>query len=523
MKGLVKSERMIPSLNPATMEINTEIPATPVDDVPGIIEKARAAQEKWGATSLDKRIKLLNRAREYVLAHIDEFSQIITKDNGKTIFESMNAEIMAMFDTIDFVAKNASKIIGDENLKNLLFTLCGLKSRNVLEPAGVSCIISPWNFPFANVWQELPMALAAGNAVVHKPAEITAWSGDLTRRIFEEIGAPEGLVNVVQGSGSQLGGAMLSAGVDNVVFTGSVSVGKRLMAACAETLTPVTLELGGKDPFIVFDDADVERAAGGAVWSAFMNAGQVCASAERIYVHKKVADKFLERVVELTEKLRLGNGLDKETDMGPMISEEQLHVVESHVADAVARGARLLTGGRRWQGLPGFFFEPTVLVNVDHSMACMTEETFGPTMPVMTFSSEDEAVALANDTRFGLTASVWTKSPQRAERLAARIKTGTVTANNHALTAGFAVCPWGGVKDSGVGRVHSAYGLKAQTNIKNVTFHKPMSSKDIWWHPYTQEKFDSMKSLLFLQHEKGGGGKLAHLKKVVKAFMKFSK
>ena len=515
--------RMIESLNPATLEVNAEIPATPIEDVPGIIERARKAQEKWAAVSLGKRLDLLHRAKDYVVAHIDEFSRAITLDNGKTIFESMNAEIMAMLDTIEFVSKNASKILGDEELKNMIFTLSGLKSRNVFEPAGVSCIISPWNFPFANVWQELPMAIAAGNAVVHKPAEITAMSGDLTRKIFEEIGAPEGLVNVVQGSGSALGAEMLKAGVDNVMFTGSVAVGKRLMAACAETLTPVTLELGGKDPFIVLDDADIERAAGGAVWSAFLNAGQVCASAERIYVHESIADKFIDLVVKKTEQLRLGNGLDKETDMGPMISAEQLAVVEAHVNQAVEKGAQVLTGGKRWDGLPGFFYEPTVLVDVDHSMDCMMEETFGPTMPIMTFSSEDEAVALANDTRFGLTASVWTRSRSRAERLARRIKTGTVTANNHALTAGFAVCPWGGVKESGVGRVHSAYGLKAQTNIKNVTFHKPMASKDLWWQPYTGEKFNSMKSLLYLQYAKGNGSRMSHLMNVVKGFKKFLK
>lgn len=517
------TERMIKSINPATLEVNAEIPATPLEDVPGIIEKARKAQERWAEVPLNKRIELLQRARDYVVANIDEFSRIITIDNGKTIFESMNAEIMAMLDTIEFVSKNASKILGDEKLKNMLFTLSGLKSRNVFEPAGVSCIISPWNFPFANVWQEIPMAIAAGNAVVHKPAEITALCGDLTRKIFEEIGAPEGLVSVVQGSGSQLGSAMLKAGVDNVIFTGSVSVGKRLMAACAETLTPVTLELGGKDPFIVLDDADVERAAGGAVWSGFLNAGQVCASAERIYVHEKIADQFIELVVNKTKKLRLGNGLDKETDMGPMISEDQLSIVESHVREAVDKGARVLTGGKRWDGLPGYFYEPTVLVDVNHSMSCMVEETFGPTLPIMTFSSEDEVVALANDTRFGLTASVWTKSRERAERMARRIKTGAVTANNHALTAGFAVCPWGGVKESGIGRVHSAHGLKAQTNIKNVTFHKPMASKDLWWHPYTEEKFNSMKSLLYVQYQKGKGGKLSNLMSVVKGFMKFLK
>jgi succinate-semialdehyde dehydrogenase/glutarate-semialdehyde dehydrogenase len=514
---------MIKSINPATLEVNAEIPATPLEDVAGIVDQARQAQEKWAGVSLEKRIELLHRAKDYVVSNIDEFIRIITMDNGKTVFESMNAEIMGMLDTIEFVSKNASKILGDENLKSTIFTLSGLKSRNVFEPCGVSCIISPWNFPFANVWQEIPMALAAGNAVIHKPAEVTAWVGDLTRRIFEEIGAPPGLVSVLQGSGSRLGAEILKAGVDNVIFTGSVPVGKRLMAACAETLTPITLELGGKDPFIVLDDADVERAAGGAVWSAYMNAGQICASAERIYVHEKVADQFIDLVVKKTGQLRLGNGLDKETDMGPMISEDQLNIVDSHVKQAVEKGARVLKGGKRWHGLPGYFYEPTVLVDVDHSMDCMIEETFGPTMPIMRISSEDEAVALANDTGFGLTASVWTRSRQRAERMARRIKTGTVTANNHALTAGFAICPWGGVKESGVGRVHSAHGLRAQANIKNVTFHKAMASRDLWWHPYTEEKFKSMKSLLTLQYDKSSGGRAAHLVTVAKAFMKLLK
>lgn len=517
------SPKMIKSINPATLEVNAELPATNPEAIVDIVAKAREAQKKWAAVGLDKRIELLNRARQYVIDNADELARNITQDNGKTIFESLNAEIMSMLDTVDFIAKNAAKVLGDEKLKNTIFSMSGIKSKNVFEPMGVSFVISPWNFPFANVWQELPMALAAGNAVIHKPAGITALSGDLTRRIFEAIGAPEGLVTIVQGNGSVLGEAVLKHGVDNVVFTGSVPVGKWLMAKCAETLTPITLELGGNDPFIVLDDANIERAAEGAVWSAFLNAGQVCASAERFYVHEKVFDKFIEIVTARTKSLRLGNGLDVNTDMGPLISEDQLGIVESHVKDAVEKGAKLAAGGNRWTGLPGWFHEPTVLTGVDHSMLCMKEETFGPTMPVMRFATDDEAVCLANDSQYGLTASVWTNSESRAARFAREVETGTITFNTHMLTAGFSVCPWGGVKDSGIGRVHSAYGLKGQTNIKNVTFQKALLKRDFWWYPYGQKKYDGMKAMIHTLHSKGAGKRISSMATMVRSFLSAGK
>jgi acyl-CoA reductase-like NAD-dependent aldehyde dehydrogenase len=288
----------------------------------------------------------------------------------------------------------------------------------------------------------------------------------------------------------------MRSGLNRVVFTGSVAVGKRLMAQAAETLTPITLELGGKDPFIVLDDADIDRASSAAVWGAFINAGQTCASVERVYVHESVAEKFTALVVDKTLKLRVGNGLDAGTDMGPLISEERVRAVEGHIADARKKGAKVLTGGGRPEGLKGWFYSPTVLVDTDHTMDAVMEETFGPTLPIMKFREIDEAVRLANDSKYGLTASVWSQDIAKGKNIARRIEAGTVVVNNCLLTYGFAQLPWGGVKNSGIGRTHSIHGLLDFTSIKNITTNRPLLREDLWWYPYTQSKYKGMKGVM---------------------------
>src|SRR5205823_2707736 len=308
------------------------------------------------------------------------------------------------------------------------YGLMGRTSRIVYQPLGVVGIISPWNFPWAIPLGEVVMALMTGNAVVLKPSELTPLTGLKIGEVFKRAGLADGLLQVVTGDGTT-GAALVEARVDKIMFTGSVATGKRVAQSAARTLTPVVLELGGKDPMIVCDDANVETAASAAVWGAFSNSGQACASVERCYVHESIAPQFIESVVEKTRALRQNVGTNVETEIGAMSSERQLAIVEEHMSDAVARGARVLTGGQRAASLQGSFYEPTVITGVDHTMTIMCDETFGPVLPVMTFKTEDEAIKLANDSHFGLTASVWTRDSRRGKRIAEQLEAGTVMVN----------------------------------------------------------------------------------------------
>ncbi len=498
-----QSAGVIRAMNPATLELIREVPAMSAKDVLGVVEKAREAQKKWASIGISGRLRYFQKLNDQIIANIDSIAETITIDNGKTLVESVNSEIYPALDMLRFCEREARSALRSEKLSHPLFGVLGIRSSVLYEPLGVVAIIAPWNFPFAIPVTQILMALIVGNTVVFKPAALTAVVGELIRDLFENAGFPEGVLNVIQGSGGVIGEAIMDSGVNRVAFTGSVPVGKHLMKRAGETLTPITLELGGKDPFIVLEDADLERASSGAVWGAFVNAGQVCASVERVYVHRKIAGKFTDLVVAKTRQLRLGDGRNFSTDMGPVISESQILTVEEHINDAVGKGAKVLAGGKRWDGLPGYFFEPTVLVDVDHSMSCMVEETFGPTMPIMTYSDIDEAVEMANDSRFALTASVWSRNEKRAEDICRRIVTGCATVNDCEYTYGFAVCPWGGPKESGIGRTHSTHGLCEFANIKNICVTSPRFTNNLWWHPYSETAYKRMKSMAGAFYGKG--------------------
>lgn len=484
----------IQSINPATLEVNAEIEVTYPDEIPGIMAAAREAQSEWAKLPYRKRLEYLHAANRLMLDNLDDIARTITLDNGKPLLEAVNSEIYPVFDMLAFCASDAPKALRPEKLKNAIFPISRLESENVFQPLGVIGIISPWNFPFAIPMTQIIPALAAGNAVIFKPSEFTPLVGDAIKNVFEHINLPKGLFNVIQGLGTDLGDPLLDAKPDKLIFTGSVPVGKHLMERASRNLTPIALELGGKDPFVVLEDADIERASSAAVWGAFVNAGQVCASVERVYVHEKIAAEFIDKVVAKTQKLRIGNGVDQGIDMGPMINERRIATVEAHIADAKAKGARVLAGGSRVAGLSGWFFEPTVLVDVNHTMDCMMEETFGPTLPIMTFKDENEALALANDSQYGLLSSVWSRNIRHAQSFAARIQAGTVVVNDCLFTYGFAQCPWGGVKNSGIGRTHSVHGLLEFVNIKNITTSKGLLQEDIWWYPYSHKKYEGMKA-----------------------------
>src|SRR5438094_1546594 len=430
------------------------------------------------------------RARRIVRTELEEIALRITRETRTPVAEAIAMEIVPTLDLMHYFARHTRQLLRRERIGLGLYGWMGRSSYTVCKPLGVVGIISPWNFPWATPLDEVAMALMAGNAAVIKPSELTPLTGLKIKDVFARAGLADGLLQVVTGDGST-GAALGGSGVDKIMFIGSVATGKRVAEAAASYLTPVVLELGGKDPMIVLDDANVKNAARGAVWGAFANSGQACASVERCYVHESIADQFIKEVVAETKSLRQANlgsepgavadPAEESIDIGSMTSEHQLRTVERHVHEATTRGAIALTGGERVG--PGF--KPTVLTNVNHEMDVMREETFGPVLPIMTFKTDDEAVRLANDTVYGLTASVWTSNVSRGKRIAERIDAGTVMVNEALYTHGIAQTPWGGVKQSGFGRTHGRAGLLELVNPQHIHVNHLWFIPDLWWFNYT--------------------------------------
>ncbi|HWS54796.1 MAG TPA: succinic semialdehyde dehydrogenase [Pyrinomonadaceae bacterium] len=488
------TEREVISYDPATGEEVGRVPLGDAGDVAAAVARARAAQKGWGALSFRERAGFVMRARALVLEEMDEVAALVSRESGKPAAEALAMEVVPALDLMQFFARRTERMLRPEKIDIGLYRFMGRSSQVVYRPLGVVGIISPWNFPWAIPAGEVVMALMAGNAVVLKPSELTPFVALRLADFFKRAGLPAGVLEVVTGDG-RTGAALVEAGVEKIMFTGSVATGRRVAEAAARRLIPVVLELGGKDPMIVFDDADMESATSAAVWGAFANSGQACASVERCYVHERVAEEFTSRVVAKVRALRQDLGARDGTDLGAMSSERQLRTVEEHVRDAVARGARVLAGGRRAQTAAGSFHEPTVLAGVDHTMAVMREETFGPVLPLMTFKTEDEAVRLANDSDFGLTASVWTRDLRRGRRVASRIEAGTVMVNEVLYTHGIAQTPWGGVKQSGLGRTHGRLGLLELVAPHHIHVNRLARLQDVWWFGYTPGATQLFRSL----------------------------
>lgn len=479
-----KEAREIISYDPATSEEIGRAPLASPEEVQQAVSRARAAQPSWASRSFRDRGRVILRARELMLSERDEIARLISRETGKPAAEALSMEIVPTLDSLHYFAHASEHLLRPQKIDIGQYGLMGRSSRILFRPVGVVGIISPWNFPLATPAEEVVMALMAGNGVVLKPSELTPLIALKIGEIFRRAGLPEGLLEIVTGDGST-GAALIDARVDKIMFTGSVATGKRVAEAAAKYLTPVVLELGGKDPMIVLEDANLENAARGAVWGAFANAGQACASVERCYVHESIAPQFIERVVAETRALKQGLGSEDAVDIGAMSNERQLQIVADHVNEAERLGAKVLTGGRRATDLEGFFYEPTVLTNVDHDMTIMRDETFGPVLPLMTFKSEDEAIRLANDSMYGLTASVWTRNIARGRRIAERIEAGTVMVNEVVYTHGIAQTPWGGVKQSGYGRTHGRMGLLELVTTQHLHVNRFSFLPDLWWFRYS--------------------------------------
>ena len=455
------------------------------EEVAAAVARARGAQAAWARLTYRVRARVLLRAREIVLDQLEEIAELISRETGKPATEAIAMEIVPTLDLMRYFAENTQSILKRKRIGLGQYNFMARSSYIVYKPLGVVGIISPWNFPWATPLDEVAMALMAGNAVVLKPSELTPFSALKIADVFKQAQLPAGLLQIVTGDGST-GAALVEAGVNKIMFTGSVNTGKRVAAAAAKNLTPVVLELGGKDPMVVCEDANLENAARAAVWGAFCNSGQACASIERCYVHESIADEFVDLVVKETKLLKQDKPSTDNIDVGAMTNERQLEIVEDHVSDAVERGAEVRVGGQRLDELRGWFHQPTVVTGVDHSMKLMREETFGPVLPIMTFKTDEEAVRLANDSIYGLTASVFTGNLKRGKRIAEQLDAGTVMVNEVVYTHAVAQTPWGGVKQSGYGRTHGSFGLLELVSARHIHVNAMPGLADVWWFPYSK-------------------------------------
>jgi acyl-CoA reductase-like NAD-dependent aldehyde dehydrogenase len=506
-KGKAKAQPALESFNPATGELVGTVETITPSKVQGIVDDVAEVQPFWAALTLDDRARYMRRACDVLLAEIDQIAELLTNEQGKPRVESYTMEVLPTIDSLKWIADNGPEILSDEKLSMPLI----LKSKSAkftYEPIGVVGVIAPWNYPWSIPFGEVAIALMAGNGVVLKPASLTPLIGERIRQTFEKAGLPEGLVRTVHG-GRRIGDALVKSTAGKIFFTGSVEVGRKVGVECAKRMKGSVLELGGKDPQIVCPDADLANAISGAVWGGFANAGQTCSGIERVYVHRDVADQFLEGLVRETERLTVGDPREWTTEIGPMVSSEQAETVNELVDDAVENGATKLTGGpaeakgTSTRELRGSFIAPVVLTGVTHEMRIMKEEIFGPVLPVITVDSEEQAIELANDSQFGLGASVWTKDRAKGERMAHQIESGMVWVNDHSFSHGACQCAWGGVKDSGLGRSHSKFGFYECVNIKQLAW-EPGWTRDMWWQPYDRKLGDAIRSSAQLLYSRNG-------------------
>jgi acyl-CoA reductase-like NAD-dependent aldehyde dehydrogenase len=492
----VAQDGLLAVQDPVRDEVVAELPIDDAAAVAAAADRARTAQRAWADVSPRERAKLVRRARREVVRARAEIFDLLERETGKARFDVVG-ELMGVCMDIGYLARRAPKWLRTERVSTRpLFGKRGLVAHR---PRGLVGIISPWNAPLNLALGDAVPALLAGNAVLVKPSELTPLA---TKRAIEAMNQvlPDGVLQVLIGAGET--GAALVDQVDLICVTGSPETGRRVMERAAKRLTPVLLELGGKDPMIVLGDADLERAASAAAWGGCMMTGQVCMSVERVYVEESVADEFTQKLLDRMRQLRTGpTGADAEIDYGPFTSPQQVKIVERHVADAKAKGATVALGGTRRNDGKGLYYEPTVLTGVDHTMAIMTEETFGPVIPIMRVRDAEEAVRLANDTRYGLNASVWTGDIARGVELAQRLESGNACVNECLVSAGIPALPFGGVKQSGVGSRHGgAEGLRQFCVRQAILVEARNRKTEPAWFPYTAKRarqIDMLMGIMF--------------------------
>jgi len=509
------SRPALPSFDPATGRVMAEVPANTPDEVRHAVARAREAAPGWGATPARDRASALREVRTRIYERMDDIVDTITRGNGKPRAEALAHDVLPTVLTITYLARIAPRALAPQRAGTLAAPLLGMSSRIEWRPFGVVGCISPWNYPLLLSFMALTPALLAGNAVVLKPSEMTPEVGERMREVLEPL--PPGVATVVQGGG-EVGAALVDAPCDKLCFIGSTATGRRIAEAAAKHLTPVVMELGGQDAAIVCSDADLDLASSGVLWGAFLNAGQTCCAIERAYVVDSVADRFEELLVSKLGRLRQ---VGDEMDVGPLTVPRQLEIVERHVEDARSKGARILAGGgpaRRpdGNGSGGLWFAPTVLAGRTKDMALFTEETFGPVLPIVRVRDEDEAVERANREGYNLTASVWTGSRRRANDVASRLVSGTVTINDHAVTASAPWGLWGGVGESGYGRLHGKLGMREFAVPVHVATNLIPWVKRPYWYPYDRATNQTLHGAAELFAAPTLSGRLAGLGKVAR-------
>ena len=488
--------------NPATGATLAEVPAATPEDVARALARARAAQPAWADLGAHARARHLDAFRAALLEARLEVADLIMRETGKPFAEALGSDVLAALDALKWNAAKGPRHLGPQRVRlwNPLFL--GRASWLEREPLGVVGVVSPWNYPLAIPVGNVAQALLAGNAVVLKPASHAPLTALKMREIMTRAGIPEDVCIVVPGPGRETGEALVQGDIDHLLFTGSVPVGRDVERRLRERGVSSTMELGGSDPALVLEDAHLQHAVRGVLWARFTNCGQTCAATKRVLVHRSLHDRFVAALVEGTRALRLGDPAHPHVDLGPLTDPRGVEDMAAFVDDARKRGGKVLCGGRARPDLGAQYFEPTVVVDLPPEARLLSEECFGPILPVVAFDAEDEAVRLANGTPFGLGATVWTSDLERGRRVARRLHAGTVTVNDALYTFAAHETPWGGVKASGHGRTHGPQGLHELTRLKHVNT-TPAKTASPWWFPYGPGLRDTyVKGAAFLYGEK---------------------
>jgi acyl-CoA reductase-like NAD-dependent aldehyde dehydrogenase len=495
----------IPSISPRDGKVAAQVPAVDAAGARVAVARARAAQPQWAALPVAARAQAIRGVHKRFLAAAERIVTTLCEETGKPEGEGWTAELVANSDLFRYWAAHAAAFLRPEKISISPINYPGKKAFIEKVPRGVVGVVSPWNYPVAIPLRTIVPALVAGNAVVFKPSSQTPRLGQLFAEIFTAE-LPAGVFEVVIGRGA-VGTAMIEAGVDFLQFTGSVPIGRRIAVECAKRFIPHALELGGKDPALVLADCDLERTAHGVVWGAFTNCGQNCASIERVYVEEAIAEAFTAKVKALTAALVRGR------DYGPLTTAEQRSTVAAQVEAARRAGARVETGGAPEPG-DGFWYPPTVLTGIRDDMELWTEETFGPLLPIRVVKDAEEAVRLANDNKYGLTASVWTRDLVRGRAIARQLNAGVVTVNNHSFTGALPNAPWGGVKETGYGVTNSHHALAEMVRPRLVLVDKS-KAREMWWFPYNDALLQAARALKDM-----ADGQLGALTRLIPAFSK---